>query len=448
MQSTNRTAARHSTPPVALARAGRSAGPGTSRYSPFRRSKDWEPQDRWLSAGPQLQWPDTVLSPSVVRWLPRVMLMVTVVLCAMTIGSFGVQRFWWLLALAVVAGGWQEWWMRWRMTDTRRRVIAFAGQWALGLGMVLINPLASFFSFTGFMIAGTLFTGGLLMVTTLAVAVQVALGQIGGTAQLATSLPIYLVLILVNFAIAVGFITLSNRREEAVANRDAAVRELLVAQQANQALQEQLVRSARETGMRDERARLARELHDTVAQSLVAMITQLEAIDDETLAAGPRTRIERSTGLARDALDEARRAVNALSPSVLEDGELPDVVRGLLADRLGTVPIDGQVRVEGWPRRTTHDAVLTRICQEALSNTCRHSAAQRVTITLTYLDDEVLLDVADDGIGFDPSKLPRPSATGGHGLPGMCERLELAGGRFSVESEPGGGTVVSAAVPG
>ena len=432
----------------------RESSPGTGRsglprYSPFRRLSDWEPRDGWLSAGPQLSWPDTVLGPTVVRWLPRILLVVTVALCALTIGSVTSERvFWILFGVALVTAGWQELWMRWSLQRTGQRVLAFGVQWALGLTMVLLNPLASFFCFTGFMIAGTFFTGGPLILATLLVGMQVSLGQIGGSAQLATSGVIYLVLVVVNFSIALAFITLSNRREEAVANRDAAVRELIVTQQANEELQEQLVRSAHETGIRDERARLARELHDTVAQSLVAVITQLEAIDDRALTDGPRARVERSTGLAREALTEARRAVNALSPAALQDGQLPEVISGLLADRLGPGPIGGRVRVEGWPRRTAHDAVLIRVCQEALSNICTHSGAREVTITLTYLDDETLLDVADDGVGFDPLALPRPSASGGHGLPGMAERVQLAGGRLTVESEPGAGTVISAAVPG
>jgi signal transduction histidine kinase len=104
--------------------------------------------------------------------------------------------------------------------------------------------------------------------------------------------------------------------------------------------------------------------------------------------------------------------------------------------------------VSGTPRSTAADPALLRVVQEALSNAARHSGACRVAISLDYLEDEVLLDVHDDGTGFrlDPGR--RPSAAGGHGLSSMAERLRLAGGTLAVESEPGAGCVVSAAVPG
>ena len=105
-------------------------------------------------------------------------------------------------------------------------------------------------------------------------------------------------------------------------------------------------------------------------------------------------------------------------------------------------------QVSGEPRATEHDAVLIRVAQEALSNVARHAKAGLVAVTLTYLDDEVLLDIRDDGTGFDPVRPRDRGPAGGHGLPGMAERLQLAGGRLAVESEVGGGCVVSAAVPG
>lgn len=419
------------------------------RYSPFRRLQEWEPQGRWLSARPQLNWPDTVLSPTVLRWLPRVMLLATVALCALTIGAMtDLRGFWVLVGLAVVIGGWQEWWMRWQLSELAKRVLAFAVQWTFGLAMVIVNPLASFFCFAGFMIAGTLFTGGWLVTTILLVSAQVALGQIGGIGQLPTSVPIYLALVGINGAISLVFITLSNRREEAVAHRDAAVHKMLITQHANEALQEQLLHSAHDTGMREERARLARELHDTVAQGLVAVVTQLEAIDDGDLhTTGVRDRVDRAKDLARRSLGEARRAVDALHPPALDDHDLPDALRRLVHQWGQLGDVEAVVRTSGPPRRTDHDAALIRVAQEGLSNVARHAGASRVTVTLTYLEDEILLDIRDDGTGFDPTATTGPGVGGGHGLPGMADRLRLAGGRLTVESEPGGGCVISAAVP-
>lgn len=88
-----------------------------------------------------------------------------------------------------------------------------------------------------------------------------------------------------------------------------------------------------------------------------------------------------------------------------------------------------------------------RIVQEALSNISRHAAARRVGVTLSFLGDEVILDIRDDGSGFDPLAVPARSGTGGFGLPGMCARAERIAGSLTVESEPGHGTAVSARVP-
>lgn len=261
-------------------------------------------------------------------------------------------------------------------------------------------------------------------------------------------MPIYLALIGINGTISLVFITLSNRREQAVAHRDSAVREMLITQQAKEALQEQLLHSAHGTGMRDERARLARELHDTVAQGLVAVVTQLEAIDDGDLhTAGVRDRVDRAKDLARQSLGEARRAVDALHTPALDDHDLPDALRRLVHQWGQLGDVGAVVRSSGPARRTDHDAALIRVAQEGLSNVARHAGASRVAVTLTYLEDEVLLDILDDGTGFDPTVTTGPGVGGGHGLPGMAERLRLAGGRLTVESEPGGGCVISAAVP-
>lgn len=421
-----------------------------ARYSPFVRSPDFEPQGRWLEGRPTLRWPDTVIQTEFVRWIPRILLLATAVLTALTINILtDVRTYFVLLALIAVAFGWQQWWDRWDMTSLPPRLLAFGVQWALAMAMVALNPLASFFGFSLFMISGTLFTGWWLVCCLLLTAGTVSVGQIGGVTQFSTSIPTYLSLIAVNFLIALAFITLSNRREEAVQRRDAALQELIVTQQANVDLQEQLVSKARDTGMLDERARLARELHDTVAQGLVAVVTQLEAIDDAQVRSPEvAKRVERAKDLARQSLGEARRAVNALRPPALDDRGLPDALEHLVAEWAEINGISALRQVSGEPRATDHDPVLVRVAQEALSNIARHAEATKVAVTLTYLDDEVLLDIGDNGTGFDPADRPDRGSAGGHGLPGMCERLDLAGGRLAIESEPGGGCVVSAAVPG
>jgi signal transduction histidine kinase len=92
-------------------------------------------------------------------------------------------------------------------------------------------------------------------------------------------------------------------------------------------------------------------------------------------------------------------------------------------------------------------ATLLRIAQEALSNAARHARADRVGVTLSFMGDEVTLDVRDDGTGFDPAAVPARTRTGGFGLDGMRARAERIAGSLTVESEPGHGTAVSARVP-
>jgi len=181
----------------------------------------------------------------------------------------------------------------------------------------------------------------------------------------------------------------------------------------------------------------------------VAVVTQLEAIDDTTLADdAARRRVDNAKALARQSLDEARRAVDALRPPALDDATLAEAIEATLDGwgEVNRIAID--LTVSGTPRSTAADPALLRVVQEALSNVARHSGACRVAVSLDYLDDEVLLDVHDDGAGFRPETGRRPSATGGHGLSSMAERLRLAGGVLAVESAPGAGCVVSAAVPG
>ncbi|RFU38418.1 sensor histidine kinase, partial [Actinomadura logoneensis] len=138
-----------------------------------------------------------------------------------------------------------------------------------------------------------------------------------------------------------------------------------------------------------------------------------------------------------------RRFVRALAPSDLAAGSLPHALRSL-ADREGAA-----LRIEGeeYPLTPEEGAALHRVAQGALANAREHAAAGRVVITLSYLDDQVALDVADDGRGFDPAA-PRPGGPDrGYGLPAMRDRITGVGGTLVVESEPGEGTVVAARLP-
>ncbi|MDL4773915.1 sensor histidine kinase [Actinomadura xylanilytica] len=196
----------------------------------------------------------------------------------------------------------------------------------------------------------------------------------------------------------------------------------------NAGLQAQLLVQAREAGVSDERRRLAAEIHDTIAQGLAGIITQLQATEENE-------HVRRATDLARESLREARRSVQDLAPTHLEHDTLPEALKKITDGRAHltvTGPVD--------PLHDEIEAALLRIAQEALGNATRHARASRVGVTLSYMDDEVTLDIRDDGRGFT-----RPSR--GFGLTAMRERAERVAGTLEIESEPGRGTAVSARVP-
>ncbi|MFC4013622.1 sensor histidine kinase [Nonomuraea purpurea] len=203
-------------------------------------------------------------------------------------------------------------------------------------------------------------------------------------------------------------------------------------------------------GVLEERARLAREIHDTIAQGLSGIITQLEAAEQAMPAPGTpdlpavRRRIALAKELARDNLHEARRSVDALRPGPLQDARL-DAALAQVAERWSrTSGVSATVTVEGTSRPLPGEvgATLLRAAQEGLSNAAKHARAGRVAITLTYMDDEVTLDVYDNGRGFDPG-----ARGSGYGLAAMHERARGVGGTLTVESAPGEGTALCLRIP-
>lgn len=138
-----------------------------------------------------------------------------------------------------------------------------------------------------------------------------------------------------------------------------------------------------------------------------------------------------------------------LAPVALENDGLPQALKGTVTEWSERTGVRADFTVTGTAEHL-HDevsATLLRIAQEALSNSARHARATRVGVTLSFLGDEVILDIRDDGEGFDPLALPERSSTGGFGLPGMRARAERMAGCLTVETEPGRGTALSARVP-
>jgi signal transduction histidine kinase len=203
-----------------------------------------------------------------------------------------------------------------------------------------------------------------------------------------------------------------------------------------EASQAEVARLSREAGTAAERERLAREIHDTLAQGFTSIVTLAEAIESELDSdpAAARRHVGLAARTARENLAEARTMVAALAPADLASGSLVDAVRRQ-ADRLGDetgvavrCEVDGSLPALGM----AGEVVLLRGAQEALNNVRRHAGASSVSVRLSTVDSSVRLSVRDDGVGFDPD------AATGFGLRGMRSRAEQVGGRLSVRSGPSG----------
>jgi signal transduction histidine kinase len=222
-----------------------------------------------------------------------------------------------------------------------------------------------------------------------------------------------------------------------------AVTRYLVLQQ----MRRQLERLHEERLIEQERMRIAREIHDTLAQGFTGIIVQLEAAEDAQTQGLKKENVDhlrRASDLARDSLQEARRSVFALRPQALEQRELADALTELIAKMTAGTALQGELLVDGTPRKLPDEVEqnLLRIGQEALTNALRHARASRFTATLTFRSETVLLDLKDDGRGFDVA-----SRNEGFGLTGMKERVESMAGRLQIASAPGEGTTISLVLP-
>jgi signal transduction histidine kinase len=198
----------------------------------------------------------------------------------------------------------------------------------------------------------------------------------------------------------------------------------------------------------EERNRLARDLHDSVTQALYGLTLSAEAARRQ-LAAG---RVDSADGQLQDlgataqyALQEMRLLIFELRPPVLEEEGLAAALQARLQAVEGRVGVATTLAVEGDEALPPAvEAEFERITQEALNNALKHAQARRIAVDLRQDDRNVTLEIADDGVGFDPDAA---RTHGGLGLRGMAERAARLGGRLVVESRPGEGTRVRVEVP-
>ena len=220
-----------------------------------------------------------------------------------------------------------------------------------------------------------------------------------------------------------------------------------------------LAEQSQNAALTDERNRLAREIHDTLAQSFTGISLQLEASKGmlrklptaSTVPENPAvndllTCLNRASRLAREGLSEARRSVRALRAQVLETNTLPQAIQIALQEITVESTLKTQFRILGDPYALPEDLQtnLLRICQEAIANTLRHAKAAHFSLTLRFEACHVGIHITDDGQGCQITSLAEVE---GFGLIGMRERVLRFSGQFSFDSSPGAGTVIGIVVP-
>jgi len=249
-----------------------------------------------------------------------------------------------------------------------------------------------------------------------------------------------------------GALVVYPRGERRFTPREMSVFQTLADQAALAVSIAQQIERQRDTATAEERNRLARELHDTVAQSLAGVLMQVDTAETYLSAGDYATAgamLASARAQARRALEDTRRAVQGLAPPTLDNASLADALTDEARQFAADAGIEAPFVTTGAEQPLTADQrlALLRIAQEALNNARKHSRARRVRIGLQYGAESVALVVDDDGEGFDVGARTSPAASGGYGLFGMEERARLLGGDLQIESTPGWGTRIRAVIP-
>ena len=353
--------------------------------------------------------------------------------------------------LATVRSAWRD--------NLPLMVVFFVGLIALAAILVVRDPWFGFWAAACYFYAFRILPWPGLLLAVVGIAAIAATAQASGVPKnTAFGVFVYLAVLAANMIPMGGlayFAWYSGRRNdlrnEALEQASEANRQLAASLAENERLHEQLVAQAREAGVHDERQRMAREIHDTLAQGLTGIITQLQAAEQaDGDPAGWRRHITAAIGLARESLTEARRSVHALRPEPLRTARLGDALADVAGRWSALHGLTVEVTTTGTARPLHPEAevALLRTAQEALANVAKHAHASRVGLTLSYMDRQVALDVRDDGDGFRVESAGTNGHDGsGFGLVAMRQRIEGMAGTLQIESEPGLGTAISACVP-
>jgi|YNPNPStandDraft_1061719.scaffolds.fasta_scaffold02656_10 signal transduction histidine kinase len=258
-----------------------------------------------------------------------------------------------------------------------------------------------------------------------------------------SELPVYLGrLLAVTLLLGAAVSGLSIRRIHGLEKRtEQEWRRAEQAEQELRRLSQQLVQT-----QEAERKSISRELHDEVGQMLTALRMELRQLEDLREAPAEfRARLEETRKLSEEALRTVRDIAMGLRPAMLDDLGLGPAVEWQAREfsrRFGvpvSVELDG--RLDGLPER--HRTCVYRVVQEALTNCARHARASEIRVTVHGRQDALIMTIQDDGVGFDPAEV----SGRGLGLLGIQERVRELGGRLSILSQPGRGTMLSAEVP-
>lgn len=221
-----------------------------------------------------------------------------------------------------------------------------------------------------------------------------------------------------------------------------------------------LAQAERNRAITEERARLGRDIHDTLAQSLSAIELLLRTAESTVDSDAEQTRmlIGQARQAARDGLGEARRVVQDLTPGDLDRTTLLGALHRV-AERTATTyndtetgrdrPLSVSVQHSGSavPLPVPLETALLRIAQSALANITEHADATRAQLTLSYGPDAVTLDIVDDGNGFDPAIIDNQTGERGFGIPAIRSRVQALGGCLALEAAPGNGTALAVTLP-
>lgn len=274
--------------------------------------------------------------------------------------------------------------------------------------------------------------------------ILIALTAVGQTIQFGMPEAIsFILLYSAALVFVAAFVIMVQRADEARRRSE----QLLTDLQGAHAQLQQYAGQAEELAVANERTRLARDLHDSVAQTLYGLTLQAEAASRK-LAAGlaeeAQAHLEDIQEDARQTLQETRLLIFELRPPILESGGLAAALQARLdnVEARGDVAVNAGLQdVRGLDPQV--ETGLYRVAQEALNNAAKHAGAGLITVALAQNEQAVTLLVADDGCGFEPEAVPAGRA----GLAGMAERVRQMNGRLTIESAPGAGTAVKVEVP-